>query len=80
MTSYKLYSPIPWGPEAQSAPQVETPGPEGPSAPSIGAPDAPPQVGYHLNMVQAKRRGLKVKEKTFKKKYEKYNRILNRPT
>ena len=45
-----------------------------PSAP----PEAPLQVGYHLNMVQAKRRGLIAKEVMFKKKYKKYNRILNR--
>ena len=45
-----------------------------PSAP----PDAPPQVAYHLNVVQANRRGLKAKEQTFKKKYEKYTKILNR--
>ena len=45
-----------------------------PSAPL----EAPPQVGYHLNVVQAKRRGLKAKEATFKKKYEKYTKILNR--
>ena len=44
-----------------------------PSAP----PDGPPQVGYHLNVVLAKRRGLIDKEKMFKKKYNKYNRILN---
>ena len=43
-------------------------------------PEAPPQVGYHLSMVQAKRRGLIAKEKMFKKKYKKYNRILNRLT
>ena len=43
-------------------------------------PDVPPQVGYHLNVVQAKRRGLIAKEKTFKKKYKKYNKILNRLT
>ena len=43
-------------------------------------PEAPPQVGYHLNVVQAKRRGLIAKEKTFKKKYKKYNKILNRLT
>ena len=57
-----------------------------PSAPSIGAP---PQVGsaergpggtHHLNVVQAKRRGLIAKEKLFKKKYKKYNKILNRLT
>ena len=47
-----------------------------PSAP----PDAPPQVGYHLNVVQAKKRGLIAKEKIFKKKYKTYNRILNRLT
>ena len=40
----------------------------------------PPQVAYHLNMVQANRRGLKAKEATFKKKYEKYTKILNRLT
>ena len=47
-----------------------------PSAP----PEAPPHVGYHLNVVLAKRRGLIDKEKMFKKKYKKYNRILNRLT
>ena len=45
-----------------------------PSAPA----EVPPQVGYHLNVVQAKRRGLKAKEAMFKKKYEKYTKILNR--
>ena len=56
----------------------ETPGPGGPSAP----PEAPlgSQVGYHLNIVQAKQRGLKNKEQMFKQKYEKYNKILNRLT
>ena len=48
--------------------------PNVPSAP----PEAPPQVGYHLNVVLAKSRGLIDKEKMFKKKYKKYNRILNR--
>ena len=47
-----------------------------PSAPL----EAPPQVGYHLNMVQAKRRRLINMEKMFKKKYKKYNKILNRLT
>ena len=42
------------------------------------SPDVPPQVGYHLNVVQANRRGLKAKEAMFKKKYEKYTKILNR--
>ena len=41
-------------------------------------PDVPLQVGYHLNVAQAKRRGLIDKEMMFKKKYKKYNRILNR--
>ena len=45
-----------------------------PSAP----PEAPPQVGYHLNIVQAKQRGLKNKEQMFKQKYEKCTRILNK--
>ena len=45
-----------------------------PSAP----PEAPLQAGYHLNVVQANRQGLKAKEQMFKKKYEKYAKILNR--
>ena len=65
MASYNTYPPLP-------------------SALSIGAqgspPDAPPQVVYHLNVVQANRQGLKAKEQTFKKKYEKYTKILNRLT
>ena len=76
MTSYNIYPPIPWGPEAQSALQAETLGPEGPSAPL----NAPPEVAYHLSVIQAKRRGLKAKEQMFKKKYEKYTKILNRLT
>ena len=44
-------------------------------------PEAPPpenpQVGYHLNVVQVNRRGLKAKEVMFKKKYKKYTKILN---
>ena len=43
-------------------------------------PDTPPQIPYHLNVVQAKRRGLINKEKMFKKKYEKYTKILNQLT
>ena len=46
----------------------------------LAPPDAPLQVGYHLNVAHAKRRGLIDKEAMFKKKYKKYNRILNRPT
>ena len=47
-----------------------------PSAP----PEAPPQVGYHLSVIKAKRRELIDKEAMFKKKHKKYNRILNRLT
>ena len=65
MTDYKLYPPIP------SAPSIRA---------QLPPPEALPQVGYHLNVVQAKRRGLIAKEKIFKKKYKKYNRILNRLT
>ena len=62
MTDYKLYPPIPLAlPEALGPHSV----------------DAPPQVGYHLDVVLAKRQGLIDKEKMFKKKYKKYNRILN---
>ena len=46
-------------------------------------PLAPPenyQVAYHLSEIQAKQRGLKNKEQMFKKKYEKYTKILNRFT
>ena len=52
-----------------------------PNLPSV-PPQSPenPQVAYHLNLVQAKRRGLINKEKMFKKKYEKYTKILNRLT
>ena len=44
------------------------------------APPENPQVVYHLNVIQAKQRGLKNKEQMFKKKYEKYTKILNRLT
>ena len=43
-------------------------------------PDLSPQVGYHLNVVQANRPRLIAEEQMFKKKYEKYNKILNRLT
>ena len=39
------------------------------------APPQNPQVAYHLNVIQANRRGLINKEKT---KYEKYTKLLNR--
>ena len=43
----------------------------------LSAPPGNPQVAYHLNVVQAKKRGLINKEQMFKKKYKKYNKILN---
>ena len=49
-----------------------------PNLPS--APPEAPQVGYHLNMLQAKYRGFIAKEQIFKKKYKKYTKILNRLT
>ena len=52
--------------------------PEAPP-PQSGAPLGP-QVPYHLNVIKAKRQGLIDKEKVFKKKYKKYNKILNRLT
>ena len=39
-----------------------------------------PQVAYHLSIIRAKQRGLKNKEQMFKKKYEKYTKILNQLT
>ena len=75
--SYNTYQNLPsWGPE--------TPGPQGPlSAPPPEVPKGPhsvenPQVGFHLNVIKDKRQGLIDKEKMFKKKYKKYNKILNR--
>ena len=65
MTDYKLYPNLP------------------PSAPpeAIGPRSVEnPQVAYHLNVIQAKMQGLKNKEQMFKRKYEKYNKILNRLT
>ena len=44
----------------------------------VQGPEASSQVAYHLKVVQAKRRGLIDKEKVFKKKYKKCNKILNR--
>ena len=43
-----------------------------------GPPPDNPQVVHHLNVVQAKRRGLIDKEQMFKQKYEKYTKALNR--
>ena len=41
------------------------------------APAENPQVAYHLSIIEAKQRGLMAKEQMFKKKYEKYTKILN---
>ena len=65
MMDYKLYPPIP------SAPSIGVQGPP---------PETSPQAGYHLNVVQAKRQRLIAKEKIFKKKYKKYNKILDQLT
>ena len=62
MTEYKLYPPIPSALPEAPLPPLEE----------------NPQIPYHLSVVQAKRRGLINKEVMFKKKYKKYNRILNR--
>ena len=43
------------------------------------APPENPQVPYHLSIIKAERRVL-IEEKMFKKKYKKYNKILNRLT
>ena len=51
-----------------------------PPIPTKAPPPENPHILYHLNMVQAKRRGLIAKEKIFKKKYKKYTKILNRLT
>ena len=68
MMSYNTYPNIPpWGPE--------TPGPQGPLLAPL--PENP-QVAYHLKVIQAKQRGLIDKEQMFKRKYKKYNKILNR--
>ena len=50
-----------------------------PNLPPSALPENP-QVAYHLSIYQAKQRGLKNKEQMFKKKYEKYTKILNRLT
>ena len=49
-----------------------------PNLPS--APPENPQAVYHLSVIQAKMQGLKNKGQMFKKKYEKYTKILNRLT
>ena len=51
-----------------------------PNLPLPSAPPENPQVAYHLSVIQAKKQGLMAKEQMFKKRYEKYNKILNQPT
>ena len=50
-----------------------------PNLPPLAPPENP-QVAYHLSIIQAKMQGLKNKEQTFKQKYEKYTKVLNRLT
>ena len=47
-----------------------------PNLPPLAPPENP-QVAYHLSVIQAKQGGLMAKEQMFKKKYEKYTKILN---
>ena len=49
-----------------------------PNLPS--SPPENPQVAYHLSVIKAKMQGLMAKEQMFKKKYEKYTKILNQLT
>ena len=51
-----------------------------PPLPPEAQPLENPQILYHLSVVKSKRRGLINKEATFKKKYQKYTKILNRLT
>ena len=44
------------------------------------APPENPQVAYHLSVIQAKMQGLEAKDQMFKKKYERYTKMLNRLT
>ena len=62
MTSYNTYPNLP------SAP---------PEAPQVASMEQGPSRTYHPNVVQDKRQGLIKKEQMFKKKYEKYTKILN---
>ena len=67
MVSFNTYPPLPSAPpEAPPPPLVRPSGSEN------------PQIPYHLNVAQAKRGRLIAKEVMFKKKYEKYTKILNR--
>ena len=67
---YKSYPNLPSAPLPQTA--------ERGFASGVQGPEAPPQVACHLNVVKAKTRVLINKEQTFKQKYEKYTKILNR--
>ena len=51
-----------------------------PEVPQVASMEQGPSGTYHLNAVQAKRPGLIAKEQMFKKKYEKYTKILNQLT
>ena len=66
MTSYNTYPNLPSAPPEDS--------------PQVAFMEQGPSGTYHLNMVQAKRRGLINKKAMFKQKYEKYTKILNQLT
>ena len=70
MMSHSTYPSLPsWG---------HTEGPSSAPPLLVGPSDSvAPQVPYHLRVINAKRGGLIDKEKMFKKKYKKYNKILN---
>ena len=69
MTSYNTYPNLP------SAPPQSPDNP--PWSSQVASEEQGPSRAYHLNVVQAKRQRLINKEVMFKKKYEKYTKILN---
>ena len=73
MTGYNTYPVLPLAPSIRA---------QGPLSEVLKGPRSAdnPQVPYHLSIIKTKRRGLIDKEKMFKKKYKKYNKILNRLT
>ena len=78
MTDYKLHPNLPSALPLQTAEWGFTSGVQPQAWVQAPVPEAPPQVAYHLSVVQAKRQVLINKEQMFKQKYEKYTKILNR--
>ena len=74
MTSYNTYPPL-----LSALPEVLE-GLRLVENPQAGSVERGPRGIYHLNVVQTKRQGLVAKEKLFKKKYKKYNKLLNQVT